>query len=75
LTFGACGALTRRFIGRILLFDPPTGPWRPEANARQRCAPSGANVFGISLIVRSRESGVAKDEIGQNCRVVIEAVR
>jgi len=25
--------------------------------------------------VRSRESGVAKDEIGQNCRVVIEAVR
>jgi hypothetical protein len=25
---------------------PPTGPVRPEATARQRCAPSGAKVFG-----------------------------
>jgi hypothetical protein len=32
-------------------------------------------VFGISLILRSRESGVAKDETGQNYRVVIEAAR
>src|SRR4051794_14274852 len=30
-----------------VLFDPPPGPLRPEANARQRDAPSGAKVFGL----------------------------
>ncbi len=27
------------------VINPPTGSVRPEANARQRDAPSGANVF------------------------------
>src|SRR5438552_2642306 len=29
-------------------FRPAARSWRPEANARQRCAPSGANVFGVT---------------------------
>jgi hypothetical protein len=75
LDFSPPAAFKARDFRKDVLFDPPTGCKRPEANARQRCAPSGAKVFGISLILRSRESGVAKDEIGRNCRVVIEAAR
>src|SRR5258708_1310747 len=29
-------------------FRPAARSWRPEANARQRCAPSGAIVFGVT---------------------------
>src|SRR4029077_8776011 len=62
LTFRPRRRLTRATSRKDVLFDPPTGPQMPEANARQRCAPSGAKLFGISLILRSRESGVSKDE-------------
>jgi len=75
LDFSPPAAFKARDFRKDVLFDPPTGCKRPEANARQRCAPSGAKVFGISLILRSRESGVAKGESGQNCRVLIEAAR
>jgi hypothetical protein len=66
LTFEPCGGLSAPLHRKEFLFDPPPGPKRPEANARQRDAPSGAKVFGISfrrdaetqLAVITRESGV-----------------
>src|SRR4029077_17949507 len=57
LTFRPRRRLTRATSQKDVLFDAPTGPQMPEANARQRCAPSGAKLFRICLILRSRESG------------------
>src|SRR5258708_10576827 len=48
LTFRGCRGLTPPNHRKDVLFDPPPGPSRPEVNARQRDAPSGAKVFGIS---------------------------
>jgi signal recognition particle subunit SRP54 len=48
LTFCRSRGLTPRLSRKDVLFDPPTGPLRPEVNARQRDAPSGAKVFGRS---------------------------
>ena len=50
LTFRACGGFNRRQFSERRSFRPAARPWRPEVNARQRDAPSGANVFGLSVI-------------------------
>src|SRR5579859_4894210 len=42
-----------QFFGKNLSFRPADRPRRPEVNARQRDAPSGANVFGAALVRQS----------------------
>ncbi|MGY3122138.1 hypothetical protein ACVWXQ_006075 [Bradyrhizobium sp. S3.14.4] len=49
LDFWAGAAFNPATFSERLSFRPAYWPWRPEANARQRCAPSGAKVFGRSL--------------------------
>src|SRR5882757_9726744 len=48
LTFGGRRGLTPHSSERRS-FRPADRPQRPEVNARQRDAPSGAKVFGVSL--------------------------
>src|ERR1700722_2041937 len=48
LDFSGVGGLNRRNQSERRSFRPAARPLRPEANARQRDAPSGAKVFGIS---------------------------
>src|SRR5213080_1120216 len=49
LDFRAAAAFNPATFSERLSFRPADWPWRPEANARQRCAPSGVKVFGRSL--------------------------
>jgi len=49
LTFAPSGSLTRPLFSERRSFRPAARPLRPEANARQRDAPSGAKVFGRSF--------------------------
>src|ERR1700747_642690 len=49
LTFDAPRGLRQPVHRKVYSFRATARSWRPEVNARQRCAPSGANVFGAVL--------------------------
>src|SRR5204862_845413 len=49
LDFRSLRAVNPRTFSERRSFRPAAQPERPEANARQRDAPSGAKVFGISV--------------------------
>jgi len=53
LDFSRPAAFNAGNFRKDVLFDPPTGRKRPEANARQRYAPSGANVFEYPSLIEA----------------------
>lgn len=60
LTFDQRGRLRQPVHRKVSSFRATARPWRPEVNARQRYAPSGANVFGLTVIA-ARGKGVRRD--------------
>src|SRR5204862_1526900 len=48
LDFRSLRAVNPRTFSERRSFRPAARPWRPEVNARQRDAPSGAKVFGYT---------------------------
>src|SRR5260370_39893468 len=61
LTFGACRALTRPFIGRMLLFDPPPGPGDRRPTPDSAVRPRARTCLDDPHPEEPR-SGVSKDE-------------
>jgi hypothetical protein len=59
LTFRPCGGLRPHHFSERHSFRSAARSTRPEVNARQRCAPSGANVFGQPHAQEPR-SGVSR---------------